>query len=126
MTKERQKQCIRFIHVAKTKLKLSDDEYQAILQGSAGIDSAKEISNEVQFANIRKALNKAGFANTGMLNATISRAKKILGDDWKLRLESYIKLRINHLGLNACNDKELRQAMSFLSTIERAQAKEGK
>ena len=56
-----QKCWIRTIHTAKTKLKLSDEGYQALLQGAAQINSSKEIKTWAQYDSIMSAFQKLGF-----------------------------------------------------------------
>ena len=56
-----QKCWIRTIHTAKTKLKLSDESYRALLQGAAQINSSKEIKTWVQYDSIMSTFQKLGF-----------------------------------------------------------------
>lgn len=56
-----QKCWIRTIHTAKTKLKLSDESYRALLQEAAQINSSKEIKTWVQYDSIMSAFQKLGF-----------------------------------------------------------------
>lgn len=56
-----QKYWVRTIHTAKTKLKLSDESYRALLQGAAQINSSKEIKSWAQFDSIMSAFQKLGF-----------------------------------------------------------------
>ena len=56
-----QKYWVRTIHTAKTKLKLSDESYRALLQGAAQINSSKEIKTWVQYDSIMSAFQKLGF-----------------------------------------------------------------
>lgn len=56
-----QKCWIRTIHTAKTKLKLSDESYRALLQGAAQINSSKEIKTWAQYDSIMSAFQKLGF-----------------------------------------------------------------
>lgn len=52
---------IRNIHVAKSKLKLSEEEYRGILNGCAGVDSSSEIKEWKQYYSIMAAFKKLGF-----------------------------------------------------------------
>lgn len=56
-----QKYWVRTIHTAKTKLKLSDESYRALLQGAAQINSSKEIKSWAQYDSIISAFQKLGF-----------------------------------------------------------------
>ena len=56
-----QKYWVRTIHTEKTKLKLSDESYRALLQGAAQINSSKEIKSWAQFDSIMSAFQKLGF-----------------------------------------------------------------
>ena len=59
MLKDKNKK-IRYIHIAKKQLNLSEENYRALLSG-AGISSAKEIETQEQYKLIMKAFRKLGF-----------------------------------------------------------------
>lgn len=52
---------LKVIHVARRQLNLSDDAYRAILEGSAGVSSSKEITTPGQFTALMLAFEKMGF-----------------------------------------------------------------
>jgi hypothetical protein len=52
------------IHVAKKQLALDEDAYRAILSG-AGVESAKEITNDYQFELVMQAFVRLGFRYRG-------------------------------------------------------------
>ena len=54
---------ISVIHVAKTTLKLSDDDYRAILWRVAGVDSAKQL-DELTFDDLMTEFERLGFRST--------------------------------------------------------------
>ena len=56
-----QKNWIKTIHVAKSKTGLSDDEYKALLQSCAGIDTSKDIKTWKQYDAIMNGFSKLGF-----------------------------------------------------------------
>lgn len=59
MLKDRDKK-LKIIHIAKKQLKLSDENYRAILSG-VGISSAAKIKTEEQYETIMSAFKKLGF-----------------------------------------------------------------
>ena len=56
-----QKQWIRMIHVAKTKLNLDDERYRALLTGACGVESSKEIKTWKQYDAVMASFAKLGF-----------------------------------------------------------------
>ena len=56
-----QKQWIRMIHVAKTKLNLDDERYRALLTGACGVESSKEIKTWKQYDAVMAAFAALGF-----------------------------------------------------------------
>ncbi|MBN2244555.1 MAG: regulatory protein GemA [Candidatus Aminicenantes bacterium] len=66
---------LSLIHVAKNVLKLSDETYQALLHGAAGVSSAREIEWEDQFQAIMNCFKKLGFKSYKALGKTTSRPK---------------------------------------------------
>ena len=56
-----EKKWIQNIHVAKAKTNISDEEYRAILNGAAGIESTKEIKTWKEYDSIMKAFQSFGF-----------------------------------------------------------------
>ena len=56
-----QKQWVRMIHVAKTKLNLDDESYRALLTGACGVSSAKDIKTWAQYDAVMAAFAKLGF-----------------------------------------------------------------
>ena len=64
MSDGERKRLIRLIHVGKRALKLSDDEYRALLQGAtAGLDSCKDM-NLGHLRAVYGALKRRGFKPT--------------------------------------------------------------
>jgi hypothetical protein len=55
------KQKTALIHVAKKAVGISDEDYQSLLLGSAGIDSTKYLEYEDQFDTIMQAFKNLGF-----------------------------------------------------------------
>jgi hypothetical protein len=53
---------IKIIHVAKTKLSLSRDDYEAILQEQAGVVTSKDLS-KAGFEKVMRRMEELGFEN---------------------------------------------------------------
>ncbi len=54
---------IGLIHVAKSRLKLSDEDYRAILQRVAGVESATAL-DDLTFHNVMTEFERLGFRST--------------------------------------------------------------
>ena len=52
-------------------------------------------------------------------DAVIARAKKILGEDWQNRLDSFSQTRFSKAKYILCTNAELRSIMAFLTNVER-------
>ena len=52
---------VKIIHVAKNQTGLSDEQYRALLSGSCGVDSAKDIKSWAQYRAVMAAFKKLGF-----------------------------------------------------------------
>ena len=51
---------VKIIHVAKNQTGLSDEQYRALLSGSCGVDSAKDIKSWAQYRAVMAAFKKLG------------------------------------------------------------------
>lgn len=79
---------IRNIHVAKSKLKLSEEEYRGILNGCAGVDSSSEIKEWKQYYAVIAAFKKLGFKLTS--DSEVSNRRR--NPDWiTFNQEKYIR-----------------------------------
>ena len=79
---------IRNIHVAKSKLKLSEEEYRGILNGCAGVDSSSEIKELKQYCAVMAAFKKLGFKLTS--DSEVSHRRR--NPDWiTFNQEKYIR-----------------------------------
>lgn len=128
--KSNRSRLIAMIHTQKSAAQLTDEEYRLIIYGATWNQSCTECSMQDLFKifadmNIvleRKGKEKFFFKweqHQGTLqDSVIARAKKILGDEWEIRLKGFLK---NHQkeNLSQCSDKELRQIQGWLSNVER-------
>ena len=81
-----QKQWVRMIHVAKTKLILDDNQYRALLTGACGLESSKDIKTWKQYESVMAAFVKLGFE----YKKTAPKEKR--NPDWiTWKQEKYIK-----------------------------------
>lgn len=120
---------ISLIHAQKNVAKLNDDCYRTIIFGATGKQSCTECNqNELRsiFHDLNIVLEKQGkkifkfFPKSFTQIETIKiRAKKILGFDWQKRLDEFIQNKVRNTTLQCLTQKELRQVMGFLSTLER-------
>ncbi len=52
---------LALIHIAKKQIGITDDGYRALLEGSAGVNSASKIQNDQQYFAVMRAFKKAGY-----------------------------------------------------------------
>lgn len=133
MGKSYRARLIGMIHMQKTAAHLDEDAYRAILFGATGKESCSDCSIDELFAahrDLNTVLIKQG--KTGFVfyknakpkgaitiqDTAIFRAKKVLGYNWKERLDGFLH-RINKTSVYQCNDNEIRQIMGWISTVER-------
>lgn len=130
---------IGLIHMQKSAAQLSDEDYRLIVAGATGKQTCSDCSIQELFA-VHKDLNavlikqgKKGFVfyrtpkpkmKLTIQDAVISRAKKVLGENWKERLDGFL-LRMNKTSLYRCSDKEIRQIMGWISSTAKG-GKNGK
>ena len=55
------KEKLAMIHVAKKACGMDDEQYRALLAGTAGVESAADIENEKQYEAVMDAFRKYGF-----------------------------------------------------------------
>lgn len=122
---------ISMIHAQKNQAGLNDNEYRALLSGTAsGKESCKNMNTKELF-NVFNAMNallvKQGakpfiFVNRPsyptLREAVLARAENILGEDYQTRLDGFLA-RMKKPSIESCSDKDLRQIMGFLSNLER-------
>lgn len=124
---------IGMIHMQKTAAHITDDGYRLILMGAAGKLSCSECSLKELFA-VHKDLNtllvKQGqkafvfhrspkHSNKPTIqNAVVAKAKKVLGQNWKERLDGFLQ-KLNKTSVKDCTENEIRRIMGWISTTER-------
>ena len=125
------KKLISLIHAQKTAAKIDEDCYRTIIFGATG----KQSCTECDTAELRAVFNDLNivlerqkkapfrfipkFEHPTQLDAVKARAQKILGEGWQKRLDEYIQTKVRKTTLSCLTQKELRQVMGFLSTVER-------
>lgn len=131
---ENRKKLISLIHAQKTAAGLSDEEYRMIIAGTTDHTSCRECSykelrqvfEDLNVILEKKKLKRFYFHPVkqdkafGMKGAVIARAKNILGPEWEKRLNGFLE-HIQKKTLAECNDKELRQIMGMISTVQRSE-----
>lgn len=126
---------IGMIHMQKSAAHITDDGYRLILIGATGKLTCTECSIQELFA-VHKDLNtlliKQGqkafifhrspkHSNKPTIqNAVVARAKKVLGKNWKERLDGFLQ-KLNRPSVKDCTENEIRRIMGWISTTERRQ-----
>lgn len=126
---------IGMIHMQKSAAHITDDGYRLILIGATGKLTCTECSIKELFA-VHKDLNtllvKQGqkafifhrspkHSNKPTIqNAVETRAKKVLGKNWKERLDGFLQ-KLNRPSVKDCTEDEIRRIMGWISTTERRQ-----
>ena len=124
---------IGMIHMQKSAAHITDDGYRLILMGAAGKLTCTECSIKELFA-IHKDLNtllvkqgQKAFVFHGspnhsnkptIQNAVETRARKVLGENWKERLDGFLH-KLNRTSVKDCTENEVRRIMGWISTTER-------
>lgn len=126
---------IGMIHMQKSAAHITDDGYRLILIGATGKLTCTECSIKELFA-VHKDLNTL-LAKQGqkafifhrspkhsnkptIQNAVVARAKKVLGKNWKERLDGFLQ-KLNRTSVKDCTENEIRRIMGWISTTERRQ-----
>lgn len=119
------------IHAQKNAAGLDDATYRIIISGASGKQSCTECSmKELKqiFTDLNSILEKQGkqtfryyprWEQPTLKDAVTARAKKILGEDWQNRLDSFAKSRFSKKSYTQCDGSELRRIMAFLTAVER-------
>ena len=119
------------IHAQKNAAGLDDVTYRMIVSGATGKESCTECSmKELQtiFHDLNAVLIKQGkqtfayyphWEQPSLKDAVTARAKKLLGEDWEKRLDSFAQTKFSKAKYILCDKSELRRIMAFLSNIER-------
>ena len=126
---------IGMIHMQKSAAHITDDGYRLILIGATGKMTCTECSIKELFA-VHKDLNtllvkqgqKAFIFNRipkhsnkpTIQNAVVAKAKKVLGQNWKERLDGFLQ-KLNKTSVKDCTENEIRRIMGWISTTERRQ-----
>ena len=122
---------IGLIHVQKTVAKLDDETYRTIISGATGKESCTECTTQelrAIFRDLNLILEKQDkktfsfyprWEPPTLKDAVIARAKKILGDDWENRLDSFSQSKFSKTKFRLCNKSELLRIMAFLTNVER-------
>lgn len=129
--KSNRSRLIGLIHVQKTVAKLDDETYRTIISGATGKESCTECTTQelrAIFRDLNLILEKQDkktfsfyprWEPPTLKDAVIARAKKILGDDWENRLDSFSQSKFSKTKFRLCNKSELLRIMAFLTNVER-------
>lgn len=124
---------IGMIHMQKSAAHITDDGYRLILMGATGKLTCTECSLKELFA-VHKDLNtllvkqgqkafifhrRPNHSNKPTIqNAVVAKAKKVLGENWKERLDGFLH-KLNKTSVKDCTENEIRRIMGWISTTER-------
>ncbi len=87
-----QRQWIRMIHVAKTKLNLDDECYRALLAGACGVESSKDIKTWDQYGRVMAAFARLGFDRSGTAGRNTAEPQDSRNPEWLTeKQEKYIR-----------------------------------
>jgi len=114
---QNQKNRLAIIHVAKKQLGLDEEAYRAILSG-AGVESAKEITSDLQFNTVMGAFLHLGFLPSG--RGKINKHKSTVpGSPGMIshRQEYYIK-GLWALASRAKDEKSLRRMVKRIGKVD--------
>ncbi|MDR2186367.1 MAG: regulatory protein GemA [Treponema sp.] len=118
------------IHILKKDSGITGEDYRSLLSGAAGVDSAAGIETPDQYYKVITALSNLLAARGGLplrssggekpsfRGAVKTRAHKILGANYRVRLAGYLR-KMGRADLDQCSDRELRRVMGFLSRPDR-------
>lgn len=122
---------ISLIHAQKNAAELPDDVYRLVITSAVGKESCKYCSMKelrTVFYVLNGILAKQGkkqfrfysrWEKNSLSDAVIARAKKILGEGWEVRLDSFTNAKFKKKPFSRCNNSELRIVMAFLTNMER-------
>lgn len=131
MNKSIRSRLITAIHAAKNSAGLDDQAYRAVLHGAVGKESCSECGVQ-ELRAVQKAMNSV-LALQGkspwklyprnkvpaLIDAVEARARKLLGADWKKRLDHFALSKFKKETYSKCSDNELRSVMAFMTNLER-------
>ena len=121
---------ISLIHAQKSASGLDDVTYRTIIYGASGKDSCTECSMQelkAVFSDLNFVLKKQGkqtfffyprWEQPSLKDAVTARAKKLLGEDWEKRLDSFAQTKFSKAKYILCDKSELRRIMAFLTKLE--------
>ena len=111
-----QKRWIQLIHVAKSKTGIDDDAYRAILQGSAGVDSAKEIASWAQYKNVMSAFRNLGFKAQNKYSNKTEKGDR--NSDWITYKQEYYIRGLWGLASAKKNEQSLRAMCKRITGVD--------
>lgn len=129
--KSNRSRLISLIHAQKTSAGLDDVSYRIILAQKTGKESCSECTMQelkLIFESLNAVLQALGkktfvyyprWEQPSLKDAVTARAKKLLGEDWEKRLDSFAQTKFSKAKYILCDKSELRRIMAFLSNIER-------
>jgi len=110
------------IHIVKKELKLSDSEYRDILRRVAGVDSAKDLTDEL-FKKLMNYFVRSSYYRVNSLGLTIRQKLYIkhLAENvgWENgHLNNFILKYYHKAGLDALSKKEAAKVIESLKAIK--------
>lgn len=129
--KSNRSRLISLIHLQKKEAALEEGVYRIIIFSATGKESCGECSlSELKavFTDLNSVLEKQGKKPFSfyyrrelpeLKDAVRARARKILGDDWQNRIDSFAQAKFSKAKYMLCSKSELRRIMAFLTNMER-------
>lgn len=107
------KKKLSLIHIAKKAVGLSDENYQALLWGAAGVTSAKDLEWEDQFAAVMDCFNRLGFKSYKAQGKTNSRPER--KDEWGCTKDQRAKIEV--MWQTCARNKRAKSLYAFIKRI---------
>ncbi len=129
--KSNRSRLISLIHAQKNAAGFDDSMYRTFIAQKTGKESCSECTMQelkTIFESLNTVLQTLGkntfvyyprWEQPSLKDAVTARAKKLLGEDWEKRLDSFVQTKFSKAKYILCDKGELRRIMAFLSNIER-------
>lgn len=129
--KSNRSRLISLIHAQKNAAGFDDSMYRIIIAQKTGKESCSKCTMQelkLIFESLNTVLQTLGkntfvyyprWEQPSLKDAVTARAKKLLGEDWQNRLDSFSQTRFSKAKYILCTNAELRSIMAFLTNVER-------
>ena len=128
--KSNRSRLISLIHAQKNAAGFDDSTYRIVIAQKTGKESCSECTMQelkTIFESLNTVLQTLGkntfvyyprWEQPSLKDAVTARAKKLLGEDWEKRLDSFAQAKFAKAKYILCDKSELRRIMAFLTKLE--------